>query len=212
MRNMEIKLIKTENSSNAIKDVLALIAKHLESPLSGRSIKMSDTIDTQELSSILSKKYDCSIHDGVTGGCYGSRDGSSFPGLTVWMHAKEFTDRYVDSEYGEQVNPWHLLNEYGTLLNDVDGEQFLEIIDSADIEYKSDNTYNYQGTNSEDAGFFFDFQFDHVVLKDAHFLVCMFHCGGDPRGNYTDKLVWKFTSEDDLYSCLFPSKMLSDNE
>jgi hypothetical protein len=40
----------------------------------------------------------------------------------------------------------------------------------------------------------------------------MFHCGGDTRGNYTDKLVWQFDSIDDVYTVIFPSKLLTDEQ
>lgn len=212
MKNMEIKIIQGNPSHHStVKDVMSKLADVLLKPLDSRTITVTSTVDLKKLSKSISKKYDCSIRDGVTGGCYGARDGSTFPGITIWMHAKEFTERYLDSKYGEQVNPWHLLNEHGKLL-EIDGEAFIAMLDESDIEYKSDNTYNYQHSNSEDAGFIFDFQFDSFNIGNKHFLAVMFHCGGDARGNYTSKTIWQFDYEDDIYSVLFPSKGLSENE
>lgn len=210
---MELKLIVNDDKGIQTKAIIPAIRKILNAPLDGKTIYISPKTNLKLLAKKLQSEFDCSTSDRVTEGCYGSRTGNSFEGLTVWMHAKEYTDRYIDSEYGEQVNPWHLLNEYGKLLENVDGEAFMSMLDESDVEYKSDNTYNYSGNNSEDAGFIFDFQFDSFAIGNKHFLAVMFHCGGDPRGNYTSKKIWQFESEDDIYSVLFPGKMLSsDNE
>jgi hypothetical protein len=214
MYNLEFKLqVSTESDLTAPAKIIKELRKLLASPLSYRTIKISPNTKMQALAKKIESEFDCSTRSGVLDGCYGSRSGAQFEGLTVWMHAKEATDRYLDDEYGEQVNPWHLLNEHGKLLENVDGDAFMEMLDSSDVEYKSDNTYNYQHSNSDDAGFIFDFQFDSFQIGNKHFLAVMFHCGGDPRGNYTSKKIWQFDSEDELYSVLFPYKMLSsDNE
>lgn len=128
-------------------------------------------------------------------------------------HAKEVTDRYLDADYGEQVNPWHLLNEHGKEIEGLDGEKFSEACENLGLSVKSDNTYNNSGNDTEDAGYIFDFQYDFIQNENDHtakvFMVVMFHCGGDPRGNYTDKAVWEFSNVDDAYSVLMPYKKLT---
>jgi hypothetical protein len=211
MRNMELKLIVSSDKGIETKNIFKAVRAILAAPLDTKTIYISPKTNLKLLAKKLESEFDCSTRDRVSEGCFGARTGETFEGLTVWMHAKEFTERYLDSEYGEQVNPWFLLNEFGNLL-DVNGEEFIKVLDEAGVEYKSDNTYNYSGNNSEDAEPFFGYQFDHVVINKKHFLAVMFHCGGDPRGNYTDKRVWSFDSEDDIYSVIFPFKQLSDNE
>ena len=211
MKNIELKIYSSIHGATTLKEFKAQLDKKLNAPLEGHSLSITESIRKQ-VTKYLKETYECELRDGVQSGCYGSRDGSRSEGLTVWMHPKHVTDRYIDSEHGECVNPWFLLEEHGTLLQDVEGEQFLEIIDAAGVDYKSDNTYNFNGNCSEDALFIFDFQFDHVVINEVHFLVCMFHCGGDPRGNYTSKSVWKFKYEDDIFSVIAPSKFESDDQ
>lgn len=223
MKNIEIKLILDPKSEiNSLTKIVEAIDAFLAEPMNYRTLK----IGTQEsgldaLKGYLEEKYECSVRDGVTGGCYGARDGSQFKGLTVWMHPKELVDRYIqtdsDGEKTEFVNPWYLLTENATLVEDLDGEAFDTWAEALGVEYKSDNTYNF-GTDfgslrSEHAAFMFDFQFSTIELENGGALVSiMFHCGGDPRGNYTTKHVFKFNYLDDFYSVIFPGLCLLTEE
>lgn len=210
MHNVEFKIIVDSASKNTTSVVLGLIQSMNADPSKRATIKVSDTVNLKYLSTKLKSKFDCKVSSGVSDGCYGARTGKQFTGLTIWMHPSELNDRYLDSDYGEMVNPYHLLKENGELVENLDGETFLNLMETAGIEIKSDNTYNYSGNNTEDAQFMFDFQFDSVTLNDTAFLVVMFHCGGDIRGNYTSKSVWKFKYSDDVYGVLFPSKVLEN--
>lgn len=221
MKNIEIKLVVSENGAL---NVFELIDQKLESPLSYNTIAISKAIDLEDLTKKLNEKYDVSVRSGTTDGCYGARTGRSSEGLTLWMHASSFTDRYIDSEYGEQVNPWHLLEEYGQQVNDFESEEeiarFSTHCEELGLSVKSDNTYNYAtdygSENSDCAGFMYDFQFDVIQNENNHkapvYMAVMFHCGGDPRGNYTSKKIWKFDSIDEVHSVLHPYKVLTDSD
>lgn len=86
MRNTEIKITVAEKIgfSTTIKQVMERMKEVLAKPLDQRLITVSEDVDLKKLNKLISKTYDCSIRDGVQGGCYGSRDGSQFNGLTVW--------------------------------------------------------------------------------------------------------------------------------
>jgi hypothetical protein len=219
MKNIEIKLVVSEDGAL---NVFELINQKLEAPLSYNTIKISKAIDLEDLTKKLNDKYDVSVRNGTEDGCYGSRPGTSQKGLTLWLHASSYIDRYVDSEYGEQVNPWTLLEENGQQVNDFESEdeieRFLSNCDKLGLSVIAENTYNYAtdygSKNSDCAGFMYDFNFEVIENKDRPdagvFMVVMFHCGGDPRGNYTSKKVWFFDSIDEVYSVIHPMKQLSD--
>ena len=224
MNNIELKIILDSESKNSLPDVIQWIENKLSNPLSYNTFTANNTY-RDDIKKFVAEKYDVSIRDGVTEGCYGARTGKGSEGLTLWMHASSYIDRYIDSEYGEQVNPWELLEENGTQVNDFESEEEIERFAShceeLGLKVKSDNTYNFAtdfGSESSDyAGFMFDFQFDIIENEDNHeapvYMAVMFHCGGDPRGNYTSKKIWRFDSMDDVHNVLFPCKILtSENE
>jgi hypothetical protein len=224
MFNIELKLIFDSESKNFATDAVIWIESILNAPLQYRTFTVNPSA-AEELRTCLPEKYDLNLREGVSDGCFGARTGKSFEGLTLWMHAASLVDRYIDSDYGEQVNPWDLLEENGQRVESFESEEeierFCENAEALGLRVVSDNTYNYAtdygGENSDCAGFMYDFQFDLIENeskgKSCVFLCVMFHCGGDPRGNYTSKKVWKFDSIDDVCSVLHPSKMLSsDNE
>lgn len=218
MRNVSIK-INEVSTGKSLKDSITEIESFLISSLASHIVSVSSR-NKAKLQSYLESTYDCSVREGVTNGCYGSSTGEVTKGLTVYFHAKELVDRYVDVDYGEQVNPWDLFITYGVICENINAEGFAKIAEELGLSIKSDNTYNYAtdfgGENSENAGFMFDFQFDVIENQndsDASIIVCvMFHCGGDPRGNYTNKMAFKFDSIDELYSVLYPSKIETDAE
>lgn len=153
--------------------------------------------------------------DGISGGCYGARDGSIHSGLTVYIDVSQITERFIDEDNDEIVNPICLFEEFGELIENLDGDVFKEACESLGLSVKSDNTYNYLGQSSDDVQTLYDFQFDVIENEDncdSVFVVVMFHCGGDVRGNYTKKYVYKFESMDDVYSVISPSKYLIDDE
>jgi hypothetical protein len=216
MKNTELKLKLDKSLAHQTNEqVIAALEAVLAQPMQYHTIAINPA-SPAGLKVQLEQTYECSVRDGITGGCYGARDGSSAEGLTVWMHAKHLTDRCLTPDGDEMVNPWYLLNEYGKLFDGLDGETLEQLADELDLETKADNTYNFAtdfgSPKNENAGFMFDFQFTTVETSKKFLVAVMFHCGGDPRGNYTDKLVWKFESADDFYSVILPYKLLTDSE
>jgi hypothetical protein len=218
MKNIEIKLIlntkkaKQDNAS-ILKDIQALLL----APMNYRQIKINPKTSLDTTRKYLESKLDCSARSGTTDGCYGARTGGSTEGITLWVHPKELTDRCVESEDNgkktEYVNPWFLFEENGELVPDLDGEDFEKMMEMTDIEGKADNTYNFNGHSSDDASLMFDFQFTTFETPKNGLLVSvMFHCGGDPRGNYTSKVVYKFKYAEDFHSVIFPSKHILGEE
>lgn len=220
MKNIEIKLQIADNPkyitlSQVIDGVMALT----QAPMGCRTLLISHSIDLDDLTKKLHEFFECSVRGSITDGCYGMRPGTSSKGLTVFMHPKELTDRYIKTEDDgtktEFVNPWHLFEENANL-TELDGEVFEDWADALGVEYKSDNTYNYSSDfgslKSENAAFMFDFQFSVIELDKGALVSVMFHCGGDPRGNYTPKVVYKFNYIDDLYSVIYPSLILLNEE
>jgi hypothetical protein len=221
MQNIEIKLHITDKPDHlTINQVIDGLMKLTQEPMQYRTLKISSKIDLEKLTALVSDNFDCTVREGISDGCYGMRPGTSSKGLTVFMHPKELTDRYIrtedDGEKTEFVNPWHLFEENANL-TDLDGEAFESWAEALGIEYKADNTYNYStdfgSIKSENAAFMFDFQFSIIETKDGGALVSvMFHCGGDPRGNYTSKVVYKFKCIDDLHSAIYPGLCLLNEE
>lgn len=212
MKCYELKLYFVENGhpvSNA--EIIKMIETQLNVPNSGIQLKVQPKNSVKSLIKKLNETFECDVRESISDGCYGARPGTSSKGLTLWMHPKHLTDRYLDADLGEMVNPWFLLTENGTLVESLDGETFEQYADELDLEVKSDNTYNFNGHSGDDASFMFDFQFSTVETKNGGLIASiMFHCGGDPRGNYTNKFVFKFKYVEDFYSVIFPSKLLTE--
>lgn len=216
MQNHEIRLyidetIKPQTNSQ----ILKLVQLHLEKPLGGARIKINPASKFVTSKTYFENKFDCAVSESISDGCYGARPGTRSNGWTIWIHPKHMIARYIsvddDGTKTEFVNPWHLFNESGKLSDGLDGEVALQYFEELDLESKSDNTYNFNSNDSDSAQLMFDFQFDLIEKKDGGcIVVTMFHCGGDPRGNYTDKIVFKFKYIDDFYSVIYPSKILLD--
>lgn len=187
--------------------------------LKGERVKI--TYKSKTLKKML-ESVGCEVRDGVTGGCYGARDGSSCEGFTAWIDASELPEReietFLDGTKQETVNIFKLIENFGgELIEDLDGDVFSDACEDLGLSVKRDNTYNYAGHSEGSPAFRVDADFSIIQNEEndgAVFLSIKFHCGGDIRGNYTDRVVFKFGSIDDVYGALMPSCELlgGDNE
>lgn len=214
MKCHELKIYFEQNEHPVTNNqIIEMIETQLRVPNSGIKLKVNPKNSRNSLAERIRKEYDCEVRMTITDDCYGARPGTSSDGFTVWLHPQHLTERYVDADLGEMVNPYHLLEAHGELVKDMDGEQFDSWVELFGLESKSDNTYNFSGQNSEDAQHMFDFQFTSVETPDNGLVVSiMFHCGGDPRCNYTSKFIYKFKYIEDFYSVIYPTKHLTSDE
>lgn len=154
--------------------------------------------------------------NGISGGCYGARDGSSHEGLTVYIDALQFPERWTDEDGDEIVNIKVLLNDHAECLEDLDPDSFLDACEVLGHEIKHDNTYNYLGHSSDDPHTLQDVDFKCIQTESDEYgckiVIVKFHCGGDPRGNYTSDSVWKFKDAEDFYTVFNPSCYLKDQD
>lgn len=211
MKNIEIRLKPTDKNIT-VKQAIQLIETKIQNPLSYNTIEVG-TASLPKLRKHLAETYNCSIQNSWLDGAYGMRTGGQTQGLQVWLSPEHLPERIVD-EGCEYANFYHLLNSHGELVEELDGDSFKDACEELGLKVKSDNTYNYSG-DSRRVGYIFDVQFDLIQSADENgpvYLACMFHCGGDPRGNYTSKQVWKFSSIDEVYSVLFPDRELTNEE
>lgn len=215
MKNTEIKVQVVESKGLSRNQAIEAIALILNEPLDHHHTVLvySSTLSVLEpkLKEIYGERV--SIRQGWSGGCYGARDGSGGSGLTLYFEATELVSEYKSKEYGWAFNPTALLKEHGTLVESIEGDEacdaFTEACEAMGLKVISDNTYNHANR------FMFDFQLTVVENEDQTgvcYMAVMFHCGGDIRGNYTSKQLWKFESHDDLYSVLFPPEYDDDNK
>lgn len=191
--------------------------KHSERAESVQQILRGDHTKITYKSEALRKMLEsvgCEVRDGVTGGCYGSRDGSSSEGFTVWIDASQLSEREImdfgDGSKQELVNPFSLIENFGgELVEDLDGDIFTEACENLGLSVSRNNTYNYAGHRDGEPAFKVDMDFAVIhnenSKSDAAYLSVKFHCGGDPRGNYTECVVFKFSSIDDIHGVLFPT-------
>jgi hypothetical protein len=210
MNCIEIKLtINKDSGFNTKRLVMNAIANKLENPFSYNTIEIGTEVHPSDIKEWVKAEYsDTEFRDGVAGGCYGMRDGSSFKGLTLWMHPTHATDRCVFEGF-EYANVYHsILENGGKLIEGLDGDALLEALELLGIESKRDNSYNSSGHGNVE--FIFDFDFKVIEHNDKALLIIKFHCGGDIRGNYTPDYVYSFNSTDDLYSTLMPTHLLID--
>jgi hypothetical protein len=185
-------------------------AQVVQSVLSGNSVSIA--YKSKTLKKML-ESVGCVVQDGVTGGCYGARDGSSSEGFTAWIDASQLPEREImdfgDGAKQELVNIFSLIENYGgEFMEDLDGDVFTEACEDLGLSVKRDNTYNYAGHSDDSPAFRVDADFAIIQNEDkngAVFLAIKFHRGGDIRGNYTDRVVYKFDSIDDVYGVLMPS-------
>ena len=213
MSTLVIKLIKNSENNQDLRSADE-INQALQNIFDGKApyhtIYFSELTDN-EIESILNE-YEGTIRKGVSGGCYGARDGKSYEGYTFFAHLKNWDERFLDSDFDEIVNPWTLIEEYSvnglSPINDESVDEICEAFDS-----KDENTYNYSGQTNEDARFLTDFHF-RVVAKDdecgKQVMFVRFHEGGDIRGNYGEWYVCTFDSIDELYSVIYPSLCIID--
>jgi len=212
----EIKIKSANKGLNTPKKVLNQVQAILDSPMQYHSIDVASELKLQSLECELKETYgkDVVIRSGVSGGCYGMRDGSQSEGLTLYFHPSCITDRTLDDERNEYANIHKLIEENGGKLiknsaGDVfDGDDLGQVFEDAGHEVRRDNSYNWSGRG--DVEFIFDFDFGVIETSKKALLFIKYHCGGDPRGNYTNKIAYSFDSIDDLYSCLRPCKMIGD--
>jgi hypothetical protein len=69
-------------------------AQVIQSVLKGESAKISYKSKTLQK---MFESVGCEVRSGVTGGCYGARDGSSAEGFTVWIDASQLPEREIES-------------------------------------------------------------------------------------------------------------------
>lgn len=214
---IEVKLKVDKNGINTRKHTGR--AEVVQSVLKGESVNIC--YKSKTLKKML-EGVGCEVREGVTGGCYGARDGSSYDGFTVWIDASQLPEREImdfgDGSKQELVNPFSLIeNCGGELIEDLDGDVFTDACEDLGLSVSQSNTYNYAGHGTGEPAFKVDMDFAVIHNKSDNgsaFLSVKFHCGGDIRGNYTDRVVYKFDSIDDVYGVLYPTAELlrSENE
>lgn len=212
---IKIKAVKQGLSGNSAMDALMAI---FEGRQSFHSLQVHrEAIPELRISINNWLKDAVTVREGVTGGCYGARDGSSSEGLTLWVDPTVFDERWLDDDDGaEIVNIARLLDDNATCIEDLDGDAFLDAVDALGLEVKCDNTYNYLGTSADAPHTLQDVDFHYVQTSPDDYgclvAVVAFHCGGDVRGNYTSKSVWKFSDSDAFYSVFNPVAYLKDDD
>lgn len=221
MKNIQVKLIQDKRGLTKASEIVKAVQTKLAKPWLSNEIKINYKSQAV-LSKHLLKAFGESSLDLSTGarqGCYGSSTGEIFPGFTLWLSPALLIERAVEpkSKYNDKECEWvnlhALIEENGGELFEAitDAEKFEEFCEEVGLEVKRDNTYNWSG-NSE-VVYMFDADFAVIEGKDSTaFLSIKYHCGGDPRGNYTDKVVYKFNSIDDLYSALMPYPQLIEEK
>lgn len=217
MKTITLKVIASQESSNkTINAVLNDFKSVLENGVQ-YSIEFDPMyVGTEDLKAVFNEDYEdaISIRDGVSGGCYGARDGKSYPGFTLYLDSSLFETRFIDSDFDEVINIEQLCNEYGTLL-EIDAENHRDSMESMGIEGKSDNTYNYLGHNSCDPVPMCHANFELFQTEDESepvTIIVKFHCGGDVRGNYTSEVVYKFDDIYEAYNAFNPGLHLIDED
>lgn len=167
-----------------------------------------------EVMNFLNSNENIEARNGITGGCYGARDGKSHEGLTVYIDACLLPERWLDEDGDEIVNIEVLLNEYAHEL-EVDPDQTRELLEALGHESKRDNTYNYLGQSEYDPHPLSHADFEAYSTKDdygANVVIVKFHCGGDIRGNYSSEKVYKFTDSEDFYRVFSPDGQLKTED
>lgn len=214
MQTIRVKIYMKDHGTNEA-GVLQKLFDIREGIVSDREIDYCRNL--KELKMVLDAHYggsQISIREGVTHGCYGSSTGERFEGLTLWLDSSLFPTRFIDSEGDEIVNIEQLCDEYGEL-TEIDADQFETIADQTKaFHYKADNTYNYLGHDSDTP---FDLCHADFALystcedySNEVFVAIKFHHGGDPRGNYSERVLYRFDSIDEVYSALYPTCELKE--
>ena len=222
MKNIHSISIKLKQTDKSNIDSIQAAMKAIDMVISGETeyhtVELSPAINMADLKQVLTDKFDLTngnFRDGCLQGCYGSNTGRYDNGITVSIDADYWADRYIDSDGEEIINPVHLLDECNAkLIEGIDGDVFAESCEDIGLDVRSDNTYNYMGHSSEDPNMMFDFDFKWIEKNESGpiYLAVMFHYGGDVRGNYGSRHVFRFDSIDDAHSFIAPLCMLKDDE
>lgn len=201
-RNIEFKIKYDPDGIDNLKQLVS----HMRETMNETQTFETCLVPNAKLIKALEAEFDCTAREGITGGCYGARDGKDFEqGLTVWMSPEELPDRWLDSEGDEIVNFWHLLNESGTFKGQISDEVSDSLKEALNL--RIENSCNYMGHDSEIPHALFDIVFHSPGYESEApkiIAIVSFHCGGDVRGNYTSDYLFEFDSTDDLYSAISP--------
>lgn len=169
------------------------------------------TLETVEV--ILKDYFKDSISfcEGVPEGCYGASTGKTLNGRLLYIDACEFPDRWTTGkgeEYTEWFNPLASMKDAGWKLIKLEDEEkvdeFLETMEAMGCEIKCDNTYNQSG-HSETVEPLYGVDFKRIEQGDILFVACMFHHGGDTRGNYGSRHLFVCNGNDSFFEGLCPS-------
>jgi len=208
--NNEIKLISVKESP--IKTIKQVIQSIRQSILFDTQIKFCETINTKKLISSIKSSFECTVREGVTGGCYGARDGSTQKGITLWVSASEYPGRWVNRDGTEMVNYWALLNEYGTFRGQDEYGAAERMASLFGLEFESDNSYNYEGSGQRPQGLS-TINFNYLRREGGGIISFVeFHFGGDVRGNYSNPYIFEFDDEDAFYCAAHPFEFFDETE
>lgn len=162
-----------------------------------------------KLKNTMEKAFDCTVRQGISGGCYGARNGKDSKGFTIYLSLDELPDRWLDDSNDEIVNYWALLNEFGSLDRTINNDTTIERYEKLfGLELQHENSYNYEGNQCPYGLCTIDFKY--AETNNGAIAFVKFHCGGDVRGNYTKYYVFSFDDLDDLHSAVFPMHELSN--
>lgn len=194
--------------------------KHIGRSEAAQQILVGNKINITHKSKVLKKMLEsvgCVVLDGADEGCYGANGNSTSAGFTVWVDANNLPERkIIDDGKQEQVNIFKLIENFGgKLIEGLDGDRFSETCEALGLDVQYNNTYNYAGHSKDSPSFMIDADFAVIHNKDksdAAYLSIKFHRGGDIRGNYTERVVYKFDSIDDVFGVVMPSCELIGGE
>lgn len=199
--NITLKIMYSQDGIDNLKQLLA----EMKDTMHLRSTFETCLVPDQKLIKALEFSFDCKAREGVSGGCYGARDGKSYKGLTICMSPAELPNQWTDSDGDTIVNYWHLLNQFGELRGKTTSEAMNRWSDRFGITPVIDNSYNYEDCGDTSHGMY-ALNFSYYQRKDDTVIAFIeFHCGGDVRGNYTDPYIFKFESICELYSIINPT-------
>lgn len=213
-QNIQINLLASEtvmddiNHCHNIHEVLTKLKNSFDAG-GQENLSFSPSIDVDALKAALEAEFNLTAREGISGGCYGARDGKSYKGLTLFVSPCEFPDRWLDGDGDEVVNSYHSIVDNCESELDCDGEVFERYVDVFNIkEVVHENT-----CNSDGEGVYQFFQTNYKIYQcpdDTVIMAAEFHCGGDVRGNYASARYFRFDSIDDVYCAMLPSPYLKE--
>jgi hypothetical protein len=190
IKNLSLNIVVEDEAKDVNLDEILTNIK--QGNLNEVSVNSSVDLDLLKRNLIESLDEDnVTIKDGVAGGCYGARDGTSYKGLTLYLNPGMLPDYIYEEDEEDGDRDLRVINYFAVMAGASMGYELASEEEEDDFEVKG-GSFNWGRAS----------MYEMAYQIKGNMVFARFHCGGDIRGNYTKVVKFEYHDICDFWDAI----------